>query len=57
MSAHAQTIPERIAVLEEQAEQCAASRSDVEERLRKIERNQWFAAGAIAALQVILKFI
>jgi hypothetical protein len=51
------TFAERLVVLEERSEACVKSREDVETRLRKIERNQWFATGAIVALQIILKFI
>lgn len=53
----AQSIPERIAILEERTEQSERIQEDTEQRLRKIERNQWLAAGFIAAVQIILKLI
>lgn len=51
------TFAERIAILEERAAECARTREDVENRLRRIERNMYLATGALAVLQVILKFI
>lgn len=47
------TIPERIVALETHAETCLAVRSDVEQRLRRMERLMW----GLVALQLGLKFL
>lgn len=51
------TLPERVVSLEEQAEACDKKHSDVETRLRRIERSNWYAAGAVAGVLTLVQLI
>ena len=57
MSVLNQNVTARIAALEIRADRCDETRADVELRLRKIEQAIYFATGALAVLQVVLKFL
>lgn len=50
------TFAERVLILEQEAQACKSARSDVEQRLRNLERALYVGFGAVAALQVVLKF-
>ena len=50
------TFAERLLILEQESQVSKAARTDVEQRLRNLERAMYIGFGAVSALQVILKF-
>lgn len=51
------TLGERIIALETETAQCKHDRADLEHRMRKVERTIWQATGALAVLQLLLKYL